>query len=113
MVTENRIVVLGEDRGSLGLEKPSRVFLCFLGCSVGAWKMRMLRAEQTMEAGLVAFQREDSIRAAHVVRICGIKTCAFLGLKISCGSQERSIIEVKSGRYLLGNSTQKLWSSRS
>lgn len=108
MVTENRIVVLGEDRGSLGLEKPLRVFLCFLGCSVGAWKMRTLRAEQTMEAGLVAFQREDAIRAAHVVRIC-----AFLGLKISCGSQERSIIEVKSGRCLLGNSTQRLWSSRS
>lgn len=29
-----------------------------VGCSVGAWKIRMLRAVQTMEVWLLKFQRE-------------------------------------------------------
>lgn len=53
LVAENRIVVLGEDCGSLGLEKPLRVFLRFLDCSVGAWKMRMAEEMRVMEAWFI------------------------------------------------------------
>ena len=54
-----------------GLEKPLSVKR-FVGCFVGAWKIRTLRAVQRMEAWLVEFQRETKTRSGLLGEDCTV-----------------------------------------
>lgn len=65
------IMCFGENYGSvqdLGLEKPLNT-QSSIGCSVEAWKTKILKAMQTMEAWLEKFQNnQDSSRAICVIK---------------------------------------------